>query len=210
MSKISALMSYFGCAGNSILGKYSFFFLCQMTPNKNEWAVYAKDFLQIYLYKSVMKVNGIFVLSLFIYVPSGLTKLPIQILLLFFPTHFSSYFQFSKSLLHCSSLWPFRNTQRNLSQDQIWNNLKAWWGDLFTSSFQTSRQMEVEINSLQSGLFLSLLYFFPNKESQLQAQLSRIFTETYKLKIRNCVCTGSFLLIKHSLHIINSVKELPY
>lgn len=176
-----------------------------MTPNKNEWAVYARDFLQTYLYKSVMKVNGISVLSLFIYVPSSLTMLPIRILLLFFlPAHFSSFFQFSKSLLHCSSLWPFCNTQRSLSQDQIWNNLKAWWGDLFTSSFQTSRQMEVEINSLQSGLFL----FFQIKKASYRHSFL-ICIDTYKLKIRNSVCTGSFLLIKHSLHITNSVKELP-
>ena len=41
-------------------------FLCQMTPNKNEWAVYARDFSQAYLYKSVMKVNGISVLTVYI------------------------------------------------------------------------------------------------------------------------------------------------
>lgn len=149
--------------------------------------------------------------SLFIYVPSSLTKLPIQILLLFFPLPILVLiFSLANPFLHCSSLWSFRNTQRNLSQDQIWNNLKAWWGDLFTSSFQTSRQMEVEINSLHSGLFLSLLYFFFQIKKASYRHSFLVFIETYKLKIRNSVCTGSFLLINHSLHRTNSVKELPY
>ena len=116
---------------------------------------------------------------------SSFTNLPAHVLLLFFLPILVLTLSFPNLFLHCFSLWPFRNTQRNLSRDQIWNNLRAWWGDLFISPFQTSRQMEVELHCLRTVFFFpSLSLFFQIKKANSR-QSFLTFIETYKLRVRN-------------------------